>query len=47
MGTESFLGVKRPGHSVDHPTQSSFEVKEREKLYTYYPPGPFMGGTAP
>jgi len=29
MGTVSFLGVKWPGHGVDHPPPSSAEVKER------------------
>jgi hypothetical protein len=29
IGTGSFPGVKRPGHGVDHPSQSSAEVKER------------------
>jgi hypothetical protein len=28
MGTGYFLGVKRPGHGVDHPPPSSAEVKE-------------------
>jgi len=39
MGTGSFLGVKRPGRGVDHPT-SSAEVKERVELYVYSPSGP-------
>ena len=30
--TGSFLGVKRPGCGVKHPTPSSAKVKEREKL---------------
>jgi len=30
----SFPGVKRPGHSVDHPLPSSVEVKEGVELYT-------------
>jgi len=29
VGTGSFLRVKRLGHGVDHPSQSSVEVKER------------------
>jgi len=29
IGTRSFLGVKRPGHGVDHPPPSSDKVKER------------------
>jgi len=32
MGTGSFPGVKRPGRGVDHPPQSSAEVKERVEL---------------
>jgi len=28
MGTGSFLGVKRPGRSADHPPPSSAEGKE-------------------
>ena len=35
MGTGSFLGVKRLGRGVDHPTPSSAEVKERVELYFY------------
>jgi hypothetical protein len=37
MGIGSFPGVKRPGHGVDHPHQSSAEVKDSEKLYLYSP----------
>jgi hypothetical protein len=33
VGTGSFLGVKWPGHGVDHPPSSSTEVKERVELY--------------
>jgi len=33
IGVGSFLGVKRPGLSVDHPPLSSAEVKERVELY--------------
>jgi len=40
MGTGSFLGVKRPGRGVDHPSPSSAEVKERVQLYLYYTSGP-------
>jgi hypothetical protein len=40
MGTGSFLGVKKPGHGVDHPLPSSTEVKERVELYLYTPFGP-------
>jgi hypothetical protein len=32
MGTESFPGIKRSGHGVDHPSQSKAEVKERVEL---------------
>jgi hypothetical protein len=43
MGTGSFLGVKWPGHGVDHPPQSSVEVKERVALYLYpLPPRAFI-----
>jgi hypothetical protein len=35
-----FLGVKRPGRGVNHPTPSSAEVKERVELYLYSPSGP-------
>ena len=50
MGSGSFLGVKRPGHGIDHPTTYSAEVKEREQLYTYSPSGPswpVLGWTLP
>jgi hypothetical protein len=40
MGTRSFPGVKRPGRDVDHPPQSSAEIKERVELYFYSPSGP-------
>ena len=40
MGTGSFPGVKRPGRGVDHPPQSSAEVKEREGLHLYSRSGP-------
>jgi hypothetical protein len=33
MGTGFFLGGKRPGRGVDHPTPSSAEVKETVELY--------------
>jgi len=36
----SFLGVKRPGRAIDHPTPSSTEVKKRVELYLYSPSGP-------
>jgi len=39
MDTESFPGVRRPGHCVNHPV-SSAEVKERVELYLYSPSGP-------
>jgi hypothetical protein len=35
--SEAFTGVKRPDRSVDQPTPSSAEVKERVELYTYFP----------
>jgi len=37
VGTGSFLGVKWPGHGVDHPPPSSAEVKGRVELYTPSP----------
>jgi len=41
LGTRSFLGVKWPGHGVDHPPPpSSANVKERVELYIYSPSGP-------
>jgi hypothetical protein len=39
MGTESFPGVKRQKRGIDHPRQSSAEVKERVELYLYSPTG--------
>ena len=50
MGTESFLGVKRPGRGVDHPPLYSSEVKERVVLYLYSSSGlswPVLGWTLP
>jgi hypothetical protein len=50
MGTGSFPGVKRPGRGVDHPPQSSAEVKERVELYLYSTSGtswPDLGRTLP
>jgi len=38
--TGSYLGVKRPGRGIDHPTPSSAKVKERVELYLYFPSGP-------
>jgi len=35
MGTRYFLGVKRPGHSIDHPPPSSAGVIERVQPYLY------------
>jgi hypothetical protein len=32
-----FLGIKRPGPSIDHPPPSNAEVKERVDLYLYSP----------
>jgi len=40
MGTESFLGVKRPGLGIDHPPPCSAEVKEGVELYLYSSSGP-------
>ena len=40
MGTRSFLGVKRPGRSVNHTPPSSADVKERVESYLYSPFGP-------
>jgi len=40
MGSRSFLGVKQPGHAIDHSFPSSTEVKERMELYLYSPIGP-------
>jgi hypothetical protein len=40
MDTNSFPGVKRPGHGVDHPPPSSAEVKDRIELYIYSISGP-------
>ena len=37
MGTESFLGERRPGRDVDHPPPSSAEVM-KEQSYTSIPP---------
>jgi hypothetical protein len=39
-GAGYFLGIKRPGRSVDHAPPSSAEVKERVELYLYSPYGP-------
>jgi len=39
MGMGSFLGVKQPGQSTDHPP-SSTDVEERVELYLYSPFGP-------
>ena len=36
----SFPGVKRSGRGVNHPPQSSAEIKERVELYLYSPSGP-------
>jgi len=40
MGNGSFTGIKRPERSVDHPTPSSAQIKERVELYLYSPSGP-------
>ena len=50
MGTGSFPGVKRPGHDIGHPPQSSAEVKEGVELYLCSPSGPswpVLGRTLP
>jgi hypothetical protein len=50
MGTGSFLGVKRPGHSIDYPPESSAEVKESVDLCLYFhsrPSWPVLGWTLP
>jgi len=42
MNTGSFPGVKRPGRSVNYPSPSNTEIKERVELYLYFyfvPPG--------
>ena len=36
----SFLGVKRQGRGVNHPSPSSAQVKERVELYLYSLSGP-------
>ena len=40
VSTGSLLGIKRPGRGGAHPPYLSAEVKEREQLYLYSPPGP-------
>ena len=40
--TGSFPGVKPQGRGVDHPPQSSAEVKERVQLYLYSAFGPSL-----
>jgi len=40
MGAGSFLGIRQPGHGVDHPPPSSAKVKKRIELYLYSPYGP-------
>ena len=35
MGNGSFLGVKLPGRSVDHPPPSSAEVEGRVEAYSF------------
>ena len=42
MGTGSFPGVKWLGGDVEHPPQSSAEVKERVELYLCFPSGPSL-----
>ena len=36
-GTGTFLGVNRPGIGVNHPPSTGAEVKERVKVYLYFP----------
>jgi len=46
VGNRSFPGVKQSGPCVDHPPQSTAEVKERVGLYLYSISGPsrsFLG----
>jgi hypothetical protein len=40
MGNRLFPGVKQLESGVDHPPESSAEVKERIELYIYSPFGP-------
>ena len=50
MDIGSFSGVKRPGRCIDHPPQSSAEVKGRVALYLYSPSVPtlpVLGRTLP
>ena len=35
-----FPGVNQPGHGINHPPPFSAKVKERVKLYLYYPSEP-------
>lgn len=45
-----FPEIKWPGHGINHPPQSSAEVKERALLYLYSPSGfswPVLGGNLP
>jgi hypothetical protein len=37
IGTGLFLGVKWPGHGVNHPSLSRTKVKEGIELYLYSP----------
>jgi len=39
IGNGAFLGVKRPGLSVDHPPPSSAKIKEEVELFIYSPSG--------
>jgi len=41
MGSESFLGVKRPSCGVNYQPPSSAKVKERVELRLYSPSGPW------
>jgi hypothetical protein len=37
IGDRVFLGVKWPGHGVDHPPPSGTKVKERVEVYNLLP----------
>jgi hypothetical protein len=50
VSTSSLPGLKRPGHSIDQPPESSAEVKENVELYLYShsePSWPVIGWTLP
>jgi len=35
------LGIKQPGHGIDHPSPFSAKVKEKVELHLYSTSGPF------